>query len=90
MADHDERLATTFAECLDNMLHEGSATRIETVERLVKNEQLWVFDKGAGKKDKTLLARRELEKRRVFLSTKAEHIHPPTADGIFGRSGLDI
>ena len=41
---HDEGLALELAEGVDDVLHYLAVLAVESVKRLVENEQLWVLD----------------------------------------------
>ena len=81
VAHHDERLARTTTEGVDNLLHQLAIAGIEAMQRLVEDEQLGVFDKGTCQQAKTLLTTGKGKKIAVAQMSNAKHIHPPFAHG---------
>jgi hypothetical protein len=51
MCDHDQGLVVTLTEGLYHILHQSTVRVVETMEWLVENQQLWVFDEGTSQKD---------------------------------------
>ena len=45
---HDEGLVLTLHECVDDIFHEHAVVVVETVERLVEDQQFGIFDEGTG------------------------------------------
>ena len=52
---HDESLAATATEGLDYILHQAAVAVVESVERLVEDEQLGVLDKCPCHENQALL-----------------------------------
>lgn len=60
VAHHNERFGGVAAVVINDVLHFYSVGIIETVEGFVKNQQLWVLDKGSCEQSQSLLAAGEL------------------------------
>jgi len=56
VADEDERLVRAGAEGLDKTENKTATAVVETVQGLVENQQVGVFDEGTGYEHQTLFA----------------------------------
>ena len=56
VADEDERFVRTGAEGLDKTENKTATAVVETMQGLVENQQVGVFDEGAGYEHQTLFA----------------------------------
>ena len=55
VSNHDHRLVLAFAECLDDVLYQSAVAVVETMKRLIENQQLRVFHEGSGEEHQALL-----------------------------------
>ena len=88
--DHDQRLVGSLAESLDDIFHQASVAVVETMQRLVEDQQLRVFDEGPRQEHETLLAAGELQECPLFQALKSEHRHPEAAGVVFALVRFDI
>lgn len=79
VGDHDESLVGALAEGLYDVLDEAAVVEVETVEGLIEDEEVGVFDEGTGEEYEALLAAGELEEGAVGEVTDAEDVHPEEA-----------
>lgn len=77
VAHEDKCFFGTATKSFDEAEDEAAATVIESVQRLVKDEKVGVFDEGASHKHQTLLAARHFQERTIGQVVDAEEAHPP-------------
>ena len=56
MAYENECLVPSFTECFNNIFGQAAVHIVETMERLIKYQQFWVFHKGTRQEYHTLFA----------------------------------
>ena len=77
MCYHNHRLIFTFAEGFDHLFDPTTIVSIQSMKRLVQNQQFRIFDESTCQQSQTLLPTGKLQERFVFQVGNAEYIHPP-------------
>lgn len=90
VCDHNECLVLSFAVCLDDVFDEAAVDEVESMQRLVEDEQGRILDKGAGKEHKALLTGRELEEGALGEVFHSEDVHPEKTPVHLFRFWLDV
>jgi hypothetical protein len=56
VCNHNHCFVAALAEGVDDVFHQLAVSVVESMERFVEDEQLWVFDKCTCQEDKALLS----------------------------------
>ena len=80
---HDECLALSLAEGLDDVAGTLAVVVIKAVERFVEDEEFRVFDERTGQECHPLFAARQREVGTGGQMVQAEHFHPQVGHGAF-------
>ena len=87
---HHHRLVASLTEGLYHVLHQTAVPKVESMQRLVEDKQLWVFHESTCQQHQSLFATRQFHERVVVFPLHAENVKPPFTDGYLVAIGFYI
>lgn len=90
VSNHDECFVWPLAKRLNDVENQAAVIVVETMERLVENEQFGILDESPAHQHQPLLAAAELQERAFGQLPDAEKAHPPAALLLLLAIGMDI
>ena len=72
-------LWVVYHVAVNNSLHHITVAQIESVQRLIEYQQVWVLYERTGEQDHALLSAREFQEVAAFKVGYTEYVHPDAA-----------
>ena len=90
MRYHNHGFVLPLTECLHDIFYKTAVPLIQSVERLVHDQQLRVFDECTRQQNQPLLTAGELEERAVCEVADPKEVEPPLASVVIPGVRIDI
>ena len=79
MRYHDHGFVLAATEGFDDVFYKTAVAVVESVERLIENQQFRILDKGTCQENEALFAAGELQETTVFKTFQSKYFHPEAA-----------